>query len=320
MEKRLNTLSIATIYCLGWFPVAVFAMYMKYYEIVNRYSQLLFVNSNIDDPTISDYLFLYKNDILINFIVVPLFIIAITYLFYQKRNFLLFFTISLSLIILVLLYANLHSWGTIGRFLTWTATVDAVTFTWQNLPFLEMYVDFDSWVKFSILVIAVLVLFLGSRYFSRSKLLIKTINVFVGIIFLFAIGAVLVGQTSAMKATPTSSDFISQAMAALLKKPWDAEHFAEDIRNKGLLDSFRAITQTRSQDDESEYFGRAKDNDVIVFVLETGSDRFMNLRDDLDSFPTLEKLSSNSLIAMNHHATFPATLSRICIFAAREWL
>jgi hypothetical protein len=282
-------------------------MYLKYYEIVNRYSQLLFVNSNIDDPTISDYLFLYKNDILINFIVVPLCIIAITYIFSQEGHYSLFFTIFLSLIILVLLYANLHSWGTIGRFLTWTATVDAVTFGWQNLSFLEMYVDFDSWVKFSVLVMAVLVLFLGTRYFSRSKLLVNTINVFVGTIFLFAIGAVLVGQTSTMKATTTSRDFTSQALAALLKTPWNPEHFSEAIRDKGLLESFSTITHTRSHDEKSEYYGRAKDNDVIVFVLETGSDRFMNLRDDLDSFPTLEKLSSNSLIAMNHHATFPAT-------------
>ncbi len=307
MEKRLNTLSLATSYCLGWFPVAVFAMYMKYYEIASRYSQLLFVNSNIADPTISDYLFLYKNDILINFFVIPLFIIAIIYFFYHKRNILLFFITSLSLIILVLLYANLHSWGTIGRFLTWTAAVDAITFGWQNISFIEMYIDFDSWVKFSILVMAVLVLFLGSGHFSRSKLLIRSINVFVGVVFLVAISAVLVGQTSAMKEAPTNRDFISQAMAALFKKPWDAGHFIQDIRNKGLLESFHAITQTRSHDEKSEYYGRAKDNDVIVFVLETGSDRFMNLRDDLDSFPTLEKLSSNSLIAMNHHATFPAT-------------
>jgi membrane-anchored protein YejM (alkaline phosphatase superfamily) len=307
MEKRLNTLSLATSYCLGWFPVAIFAMYMKYYEIASRYSQLLFVNSNIADPTISDYLFLYKSDILINFLVIPLLIIAITYFFYHKRNILLFFTISLSLIILVLLYANLHSWGTIGRFLTWTAAVDAITFGWQNISFIEMYIDFDSWVKFSILVMAVLVLFLGSRHFSRSKLLIRSINVFVGVVFLVAIIAVLVGQTSAMKDAPTNRDFISQAMAALFKKPWDAGHFNQDIRNKGLLESFRAITQTRSHDDKSEYYGLAKDNDVIVFVLETGSDRFMNLRDDLDSFPTLGKLSSNSLIAMNHHTTFPAT-------------
>jgi len=307
MEKGLNTLSVAVLYCLGWFPVAVFAIYMKYYEIAIRYSQLLFVNSNIGDPTISDYLFLYKSDILFNFLIIPLIIIAAFYFFYHKRNILLFCIISLSLIILVLLYANLHSWGTIGRFLTWTAAVDAIAFAWQNPSFIDMYIDFDSWVKFFILVMSVLVLFLGVKYFSRSKLLIKVINVSVGMVFLVAIIAVLVGQTSAMKETPTNRNFISLALAALFKTPWDAEHFKHDIRNKGLQESFRAITQTRSHGDDSKYFGRAKDNDVIVFVLETGSNRFMNLLDDLDSFPTLGKLSRNSLIATSHYTTFPAT-------------
>jgi membrane-anchored protein YejM (alkaline phosphatase superfamily) len=33
----------------------------------------------------------------------------------------------------------------------------------------------------------------------------------------------------------------------------------------------------------------------------------MDLHNDLDSFPTLKKLSQNSLMALNHHATFPAT-------------
>lgn len=307
MDKKLNTLSIATLYCLGWFPVAIFAIYMKYYEIAARYSRLLFVNSNIADPTISDYLFLYKSDILFNFLVIPSIIIAVVYFFYHKRNILLFFITSLSLIILVLLYANLQSWGTIGRFLTWTAAVDAITFAWQTPSFIDMYIDFDSRVKFFILVMSVLFLFLGIKYFSRYKMLIKMINVFVGTVFLVAIITVLIGQTSVMKETPTNRDFISLAMVALFETPWNTEYFDQVIRKEGLMKSFRTITHTKSVGDYSDYFGRAKDNDVIIFVLETGSNRFMNLGDDLDSFPTLGKLSRNSLIALNHYTTFPAS-------------
>ena len=166
--NRLTTLSLATLYCLGWFPVATFAIYMKYYEIALRYSQLLFVNSNIGDhPTISDYLFIYKNDILFNLFIIPLCFIAFVYIFYPKRDILLFFIISFSMLVLILLYANLHSWGTTGRFLSWVAAVDAITFAWQNPSFVGMYIDFDSRVKFFMLLISVLVLFLGIKYFSR---------------------------------------------------------------------------------------------------------------------------------------------------------
>ena len=313
--NKLNTLSLAVLYCLGWFPVAAFAIYMKYYEIAIRYSQLLFVNSNIGDhPTISDHLFLYKNDILFNFFVIPLCIIAVVCFFYSKRNILLFFIATLSLFILVLLYANLHSWGTIGRFLTWVAAVDAIAFGWQNPSFVDMYIDFDSRVKFFTLAISVLVLFLGIKYISRYKILIKAANVAVGLVFVVALIAVFSGHASSMKEAPVNRNFISLSLTALFGTSWDDEYFSRDMSKEELVEKFRALTQTRSHNDHSEYFGRAKDNDVIVFVLETGTARFMNLRDDLDSFPTLGKLSENSLISMNHYTTFPATSESLFSF------
>jgi len=313
--NKLNTLSLAVLYCLGWFPVAAFAIYMKYYEIAIRYSQLLFVNSNIGDhPAISDHLFLYKNDILFNLLVIPLCIIAVVYFFYPKRNILLFFIVSMSLLVLVLLYANLHSWGTIGRFLTWVAAVDAITFGWQNPSFIDMYIDFDSRVKFFMLVMSVLVLFLGIKYFARCKMIINMASFAVGLVFVVALVAVFIGQASAMKETPVSRSFISLSLTALFETSWDDEYFSRDVSKEALVEKFRALTQTRSHSDYSEYFGRAKDNDVIVFVLETGTASFMDLRDDLDSFPTLDKLSENSLISINHYTTFPATSESLFSF------
>ncbi len=67
------------------------------------------------------------------------------------------------------------------------------------------------------------------------------------------------------------------------------------------------LAKTKSMDVGEKYFGLAKDSDVIVFVLETGASRFIDLRDDLESFPVLSRLAENSLTGLNHHATFPAT-------------
>ena len=306
--SRLNTLSLATLYSLGWFPVAIFAIYMKYYEIVVRYSQLLFTGTNVGDhPAISDYLFLYKNDILFNFIVIPLSIIAVVFFLYPRRNILQFILISLSLGVLVLLYANLHSWGTIGRFLTWTAAVDAVTFAWQNPAFIGMYIDYDSRVKFFMLVLSVLVLFLGARLFSRNKTLVRMINVFVGAVLIVALAAVAYAANSRMEEIPVTRNFISLSISALFETKWDGKYHSHAIEKEELIESFHALTHTRSHDNYSEYFGRSKDNDVVVFVMETASVRFMNLHDDLESFPVLNRLSRNSLIPTNHYTTFPAT-------------
>jgi len=303
-----RSLSLSVLYCLGWFPVAIFALYLKHYHIAERYTQLIFVNSNVGShPDISDYLFIYRGDILLNFLVIPLGIILVAYLFSNRSRILLITITAISLLLLVLLYANQHSWGTVGRFLTWSSTVDAATFAWQNPSFIEMYIDYDSRIKFAILVMVVMVSYLGVTYVSRSKLMVKALNVFVAAIFLIAITMASIGHASHIKETRASRSFISLSISSLFESYWEYERNEQEYGPEKLVELFGTITNTRSHDGLSQYFGRAEGSDVIVFVLETGAGRFMDLHNDLDSFPTLKKLSQNSLIALNHHATFPAT-------------
>ncbi len=89
---------MAALYCLGWFPVAVFALYMKYFEIAARYSQLLFENSQIDNPGVSDYLFLYKSDVLFNFFIIPLILATLGYYFFRRGRWVLVVAAIISLI------------------------------------------------------------------------------------------------------------------------------------------------------------------------------------------------------------------------------
>jgi phosphoglycerol transferase MdoB-like AlkP superfamily enzyme len=305
--SRINRLSLAALYCLGWFPVAVFALYMKYYEIAARYSKLLFVNSQIENPGLNDYLFLYKSDVLFNFFVIPLFLVSLGYFFHRKGRWILGGAAVISLTVLVLLYANLHSWGTIGRFLTWTSAVDAAAFASQNTAYISMYIDHSSMVKFMILVLSVVALFSCVKLFARYTVLTRLAGITTGGVLLFALMISAVGHTSHMKDVPINSNFIYLAAISLFESYWDHENESRSWNGEDLQRAFSHLSNTRNMSGGEQYFGRAEDNDVIVFVLETGSSRFIDLQDDLESFPTLSRLAGNSLIGLNHHATFPAT-------------
>jgi len=303
----INRLSLAALYCLGWFPVAVFALYMKYYEIAARYSQLLFVNSQVDNPDLSDHLFLYKSDVLFNFFVVPLLLVALGYYFHRKGRWILSGAAVVSLIMVVFLYANLHSWGTVGRFLTWTSAVDAATFAWQSPAYISMYIDLDSIVKFILLLTCVIALYSGVRYFARYTALTRLAGLATGAVLLLALTASSVGFASRMTDAPINANFIYLAVVSLFDSHWDYEDMSRDFRGDALQESFVRLSKTQSMSDSEKYSGLANDNDVIVFVLETGSSRFVDLREDLASFPVLSRLADNSLIGLNHYTTFPAT-------------
>lgn len=304
---RIDRLSLAALYCLGWFPVAIFALYLKYYEIAARYSKLLFVNSQIGNPGLSDYLFLYKSDILFNFFVIPLFIVALGYYLFRNGKWVRRGAAIISLVLVVLLYANLHSWGTVGRFLTWTSAVDAAAFAWQNPTYISMYIDRDSMVKFMLLVASVTVMYSGVRFFARYTVLVRLGGLATATVLLLALIISTVGYTSRMNDAPINSNFIYLAIVSLFDSHWDYRKMSQDFGGGELQKSFARLANTRSMDDGEQYFGLARDNDVILFVLETGSSRFIDLRGDLESFPSLSRLADNSLIGSNHYTTFPAT-------------
>lgn len=304
---RINRLSLAALNCLGWFPVAVFALYMKYYEIAARYSQLLFVNSQIDNPGLSDYLFFYKSDVLFNFLIIPLLLVVLGYYFYRRGTWVRTGAAVISLGVLVLLYANLHSWGTVGRFLTWTSAVDAAAFAWQSPAYISMYIDRDSVVKFMLLVTSVIVLYSGAGYFARSAILARLAGLATAAVLLTALTIFAVGSVSRMKDAPINANFIYLAIVSLFESRRDFEGVHQDFHGDELRNSFARLANTNSLGGGDQYTGLAEGNDVIVFILETGSSRFIDLRDDLESFPVLGRLADNSLIGLNHFTSFPAT-------------
>lgn len=296
----------AWIAAWAWLPVAAFAIYSKHIRIDQKYFALIHATSGSGvAPSLFDRLGLYRPELLIHLVLVPL-AILVTLAILGRRRYIWAAWVLLAALAVVLLYVNLHSWGTIGRFLTYTAAVDAVSFATVNPEFVNSYVDADSWVKLAVLMSATLgVLFLAERL-AVYESIVKLAKVGQLAIISFALTAVAFSAASSVKATPIQGDFLVQAVRALLVQAPSRQAGPPPPAEK-LIAEFSALTQTPADLPVDEYFGAASGSDLLVFVLETGSTRFGDLVDDLESFPTLKKLSAHSVIGGRHYSVFPAT-------------
>lgn len=303
---RVPEAGAAWIAAMAWLPVAIFAIYSKHIRIDQKYFALIHATSGSGvAPSLFDRLGLYRPELLIHLILVPL-AILVTLAIFGRRRYIWHAWVALAALAVVLLYVNLHSWGTIGRFLTYTAAVDAVSFAMVNPEFVSSYIDADSWVKLAVLMSATTgVLFLAERL-AAYKLIVKLAKVGQLAIVAFALTAAAFSAASSIKSTPIQGDFLVQAIRALLERAPSGQPGPPPPAEK-LGAEFSALTRTPFDLPEGEYFGAASGSDLIVFVLETGSTQFVDLVHDLDAFPTLKELSAHSVIGGKHYSVFPAT-------------
>ena len=305
---RIDTkkLEWAFLCVVAWFPVALFSLFIKKVHADDRYYQLLLsLSDNSDASSWINRLFMYKDDVVLSFLIIPLLIITVLY-YFPKRRLALLVAMMFSVAILVLLYANLHSLGTTGNYLTYTAAIDGITFGLQNPYFIASYIDLDSWVKFFVLLFLVTGIFLSSTYLVQFTFITRLVKYGVVASFLGSCIVFVLGFTSDLRAAPIVSSVIASSFDAVFSK--GNKDSAYSYSNKeDLVSQFEKITNTPKNVVNEAYFGTAKDNNLIVFVLETASSEFMDLENDITSFSIIDELSENSLIGYNHHSVFPAS-------------
>lgn len=313
MSKEKTVMSWAIMCSLSWLPVAMYALFLKRVDIDAKYFPLLYSVSNIGErPGYTDRLFMYKDDLFLGFVLMPLLIILSLY-FLPRKRWLAAGWLCASLLAVALLYANMHSWGTVGRFMTYTAAVEAFSFGLQNPNFIGLYIDVESWTKISIITVTVVLGFSLAGRLCRVALLGSGARYGVGVVLLLAGGVSLAGSLSAMKATPIARSYLVSSIAALTDRGGSSA--SGDVASPAeLVEAFRQLAGTTGSPTVDGPYAAAKENDLIVFIVETGSSRFVDLKNDLEDFPTLQRLSGNSLLAFNHHSTFPASSESLFSF------
>ncbi len=303
MKFLENRLKFAIISCAGWFPIALYSIFIKKVNIELRYFPLFYRFSGLEGrPAITDRLFIYQDDFLISFLLIPLLIACLVYLFPRKKT--IFLIALVSVITLLLLFANMHSWGTMGKPLGYSALIDAAIFALQSPKFISMYVDYDSWLKLFVLGLSSLAGYGLARTIASVRHLNTLVASAVVCVLIGAAVAAGLGLRSNMKRAEIFRNFIFLSATAFQETKTSVG--GEKMSGKEALQKFRHVTGTQRNED-SPYTAKAKGNDLIVFIMETGPVEFMDLEHDIASFPTISRLQKNSLIAYRHYATYPGS-------------
>ncbi len=108
-----------------WWPVLVFACFAMWVEVDQRYFGSLLAASGIKTgPSLADFLFLYRQDILLLGVILPALAAFCATRF--RIKYVAMVSFLLIVILQLLLFANLQRWGQVGNFLTWQAMSNSV--------------------------------------------------------------------------------------------------------------------------------------------------------------------------------------------------
>ena len=114
-----------------------------------------------------------------------------------------------------------------------------------------------------------------------------------------------VGFSSTMPRTAITQGFATNAVISILPGAHAKPLSRFDVTD--LDEGFESLTLTSRTDFKGSNFGSEKNSNLLVFVLETGSIEFLDIRKGLPEHPVLAKLHPRLHAARNHFSTFPAS-------------
>lgn len=286
-----------------WWPVLAFVCFSVFARVQAKFFAGLMVASGINNsPSLADILFLYRQDLIIFGVVLPL----LTAVCFVKLRFAVAAALSFTLILLlqILLYANLQSWGQVGSFLTLQSVRNAMSFGMTNPEFVGEYLAIDGLVKLAILLLASVGALLAGRFLWTRSGLIRIWGalgwISVGVIALLS----AYGHSSSMRSAPIAGSFVLNAVAALTDSSTPK---TVTLPTNQLAERYNRLSGVSQTDFRSPNFGVHKGSNLIIFVLETASIEFLDTRDGLPSHPALDELKGRAYVGGNHFSTFPAS-------------
>lgn len=296
----------------AWWPVLAFVAWLVHIHIQGRYlAGLLSASGMSMSPTLADILFLHRQDLMLFGVLAPLFtIICYRWLSAGRATAIVVVCIFFAQFFL---YANQQSWGQTGSFFSWQGLINAISFGISNPEFIGDYLTVRGLTKLAALLLASsAVVFIGML--SRNHIWLTSIGAAVGysLIAGFLLLAVL-GYTSNIRSVPITNSFFINAARAVLPDA-QAERGAT-MSDKELSKLFASLSNIERPSFRGKNFGVHRGSNLILFILETASIEFLDVRRDFPSSPAFNVLRNKLFRAGNHFATFPASAeSNLSIF------
>jgi len=304
-KKSVSKPLLAFVPVLGWLPALAFLLYSVWIRIHDKYMKSILLASGRQgsESDAADIAFLFRQDLLWFGVVTPL-VIVLAWHFGGKwiRRLVVTFT----LLALLLLYANLQSWGQIGRFLNLSALIDGISFGIANPAVARYYISIKGLIKLAVVVVVTLAAFGFAGRLQRHRTYGHRIGAFALLLLIGCAGAAQLGYRSTLRDTPVTRSFMLNAAAALTGHSQDGDRFAKS-KDEELDAAFERLAMHPRATQDPRPVGLERNSNLVLFVMETASIEFLDTRKPLPAHPVWAKLSASRHVGANHYSTFPAS-------------
>ena len=263
--------------------------------------------SSPDAVPTSARLGLFVHDIWLNLVAVPLLMTAVVVMAFTRRRVMVAFVMSA--LMSVIYFVELQVQQEVGEYLSGDVADDLIGWAFTATSAAVDYVTPGSLFKLAGLLIALAAIVAIERLHERSPRT-RTALVTWRILALPPFAAVLMAALSIASAacsplagSPLTETAIGRA-ARVLFRAADAPGVASGDVDR-VLAGFRTLTSTAPLDQQHAYVGREQQSDVIVFMMETGAARALDLAIDGRTLPGIGQLYDKAFVASRHYTSHP---------------
>ena len=264
------------------------------------------------DLTIPDRLGFFFHDIWLNLLAIPIAGVLIAVLVFRRYH--LVAACVTSVVMSGVYFIELQTQKEVGEYLSGAIVADLLGWTMSASSATLEYVTAASMLKFGAVMLAIVACIAIARLNATAE---RRQQPRAAASFRFVLLApALVVPVASMLSLPVayatrlpdsalSVSSVGRAARMLLARP-DTGTSDAPATVDATLDAFRQLTHApESGDLDDRYAGRERESDVIVFMMETGAARALDLAQQGRDLPGTGKLYSRAFVGAQHYTTHP---------------
>jgi hypothetical protein len=262
------------------------------------------------DVTFAVRLGFFFHDIWLNLLAIPIAGTVIVGLLFRRHCVLAAFVTSA--VMSVLYFVELQVQREVGEYLSRDVVRDLLGWTFSGSGAGLEYVTLSSVLKLAAVLATLFAIVVVERLESRAERLQRArrawwyrsaLSVPAVIVMLAAVVSSPFALASRSPASPLSGSSIGRAAGLLLRVDRGITAGA-DTREETLA-IFRRLTHSANAATGSAYVGGERDSDVILFMMETGAARALDLAVSGRGLPGVGQLYARAFVASRHYTTHP---------------
>jgi hypothetical protein len=304
-------------FLLAWLPAIVGILYLKFVSL--QFNE--FFDFRLRTLPLLQELSLFRNDILLCFVLVPLALFLFTLVLPQRLcgPFVALF----SIVWLLISYGNRRSIAEIGRLYSSNLLWDSLHWAWSDPRVIREYIKLDGAIRVLVLIALTAAISWWTRRQSAACLKQTSTRrrwvTATRVAALTLVALTVLPWLSRVPLSPATQSIMISSIHAFWG--WEVEERSAKLprlSSAELIAKYRELAHIEASTKDQRYWSRAEDSDVIVFVFETGPAELLPIDGNLDDFPNLRMLRDRAFVAPKHYTTYPFT-SRALFSAFSSW-